>query len=199
MQNQKFQESEWKVAGKSRRRQKKSNSSRRVIQECKQKMPRKYRRNRSSSSDKPRNKPQNKPQNKPWNVINYASVIPANKQKPVSELDDEDKTTQDKPDLSFIPIPRLSFRNALNCRKPVPSYGVWEYNYFKHILDLKDIFSHNIKKLGLDIETDSSYFLDNFGRLIWESSSGEVSPYLDKLDETLENVYFEFDIKRNNL
>jgi hypothetical protein len=83
-------------------------------------------------------------------------------------------------------------RNRYNC-----SYGVWEYTYFKHILDLHTIFSNGIKKLG--IETDTINFLDKFCYFIRESSSGKISPFIEILNDPTVELYSEFTIKRNEL
>ena len=75
------------------------------------------------------------------------------------------------------------------------SYDVWKYTYFKHILDLSDIFSDGVKKLG--IETNNINFLDVFSEFIRQCSSGDISPFIENLDEKTEELYLENAIKRN--
>ena len=91
---------------------------------------------------------------------------------------------------------RKSVRNKTTRSNNNVSYDVWKYTYFKHILDLSDIFSEGVKKLG--IETNTINFLDVFSDFIRECSSGEISPYIEDLDEQTEELYLENAIKRNN-
>jgi hypothetical protein len=98
----------------------------------------------------------------------------------------------------IIPIiSRRGFQKTSTQHRYNGSYGVWEYTYFKHILDLHIIFSNGIKKLG--IETHTIYFLDKFCYFIRESSSGKISPFIEILNNPNEELYHEFTIKRNEL
>ena len=99
---------------------------------------------------------------------------------------------------SIIPIiTRRGFQKTRAQHRYNGSYGVWEYTYFKHILDLHTIFSNGIRKLG--IETDTINFLDKFCYFIRESSSGKISPFIEILNDPTEELYSEFTIKRNEL
>lgn len=77
------------------------------------------------------------------------------------------------------------------------SYDAWEYSYFQYILDLHDIFTKNIDQFGIK-GVNTANFIDVFSHFIYDCSSGEISPFLDKLPLHIENLYSEFDIKRNN-
>jgi hypothetical protein len=76
-------------------------------------------------------------------------------------------------------IPRI-YRHRHSVRNQIPnpnnniSHGVWEYIYYRHILELSDIFSNCAKKLDIDI--DSFDFIDIFSHFIRDCSSGEISP-----------------------
>ena len=76
---------------------------------------------------------------------------------------------------------------------------VWEYTYFKHILELKKIFDTGIKKNKKNIDTQSIEFLSNFCIFLKAGSSGEISPYIENLDTYTENLFLIFTIKRNEL
>jgi len=75
------------------------------------------------------------------------------------------------------------------------SYDTWEYAYMSHLLDL----THIIKKYSdiLKINTESCYFLENFCHFIRDCSTGEISKYIEPLNNLDEEFYFDF--KRNTI
>jgi hypothetical protein len=129
---------------------------------------------------------------------NYASVTKEKEQEnnngdsiPITEY------IEYRNNVPSIPI----FRNIQTVRNQVPkinnnvSFGVWEHTYFKHILDLSDIFSEGVNKL--DIDTKSFEFLSIFSNFIRKCSSGEISPYIEDIDSKTDELYMEYAIKRN--
>lgn len=102
-------------------------------------------------------------------------------------------------DRKVIPRGRIgkTVRNQVPKSNINVSNDVWEYRYFKHILDLNDIFSEGANKLG--IETNTVNFLDIFSKFIRDCSSGEISRFIEDLDEQTEDSYLEFTIKRNEM
>jgi hypothetical protein len=80
------------------------------------------------------------------------------------------------------------------------SYDTWEFFYFKYILDLYEIFLNGVSQLNLGVDVNSIDTFDKFAKFIRKCSSGEISPYLETIENTgLESLYNEFTIKRNNL
>jgi hypothetical protein len=80
------------------------------------------------------------------------------------------------------------------------SYDTWEFFYFKYILDLYEIFLNGMNQLNLGIDVNSIDTFDKFSKFIRQCSSGEISPYLESIENTeLESLYNEFTIKRNKL
>ena len=95
--------------------------------------------------------------------------------------------------------PKLSVRNKItkssNC-----SYDTWEFFYFKYIVDLYEIFLNGINQLDTGIDVNSVDTFDKFSKFIRKCSSGEISPYLETIENSgLESLYNEFTIKRNKL
>ena len=95
--------------------------------------------------------------------------------------------------------PKLSVRNKVtkssNC-----SYDTWEFFYFKYIVDLYEIFLNGINQLDTGIDVNSVDTFDKFSKFIRKCSSGEISPYLETIENSgLESMYNEFTIKRNKL
>ena len=119
--------------------------------------------------------------------MNYSKII----SNIVGEKSKEDVVSEnekvDKYELN--PTPKIYKKES--------SYGVWEHAYFKHILDLYDIFCRNMTTLDISINTHSVEFLDNFCRFVRQNSSGEISLYLENLPEYVEKLYEQFTIKRN--
>lgn len=104
-----------------------------------------------------------------------------------------------------INIPRIinqhgqSVRNRTSKPNQNVSYDTWEFTYFRHILKLRDIFSKCVIELQIPgVDTRSADFFNIFGKFIRECSSGEISPYIEKLNEKEEKIYLEYIIKRNN-
>lgn len=129
--------------------------------------------------------------------------------KDVISMIEED--TNDAAYTGIVPISLKRFRgNRPSVRNQVPrpnynaSHGTWELTYFKHILELQRIFADGIRDLGIPgLGVDSFEFLEVFSHFIKECSSGEISPYVDGVDSTndkgLEELYFQYMIKRNNI
>ena len=91
---------------------------------------------------------------------------------------------------------RKSIRNQLS-KDRNSSIEAWGYAYFKNILDLRRIFEEGIKNLkNIRIDTTSIEFFDNFSRFIKEYSSGEISTYLEDLNEYEEDMYFKYIIAK---
>ena len=87
------------------------------------------------------------------------------------------------------------FKNSSNC-----SYDTWEFFYFKYIVDLYEIFLNGINQLDTNININTVNTFYKFSKFIRNCSSGEISPYLESIENTnLENLYNEFTIKRNKL
>jgi hypothetical protein len=130
---------------------------------------------------------------------NYASII---KEKESKSTNDNEVVNVCK--IEYIKnIPNISiFRNKQIVRNQTPkpnnhiSFSTWEHKYFKHIVDLSDIFSEGANKL--DIDTDSLEFLSIFSSFIRECSSGEISPYIEDFNSETEELYMEYAIKRND-
>ena len=98
----------------------------------------------------------------------------------------------------FPKIPTYRSKPTVRNQVPKPnsnSFGVWEHTYFKHVLELSDIFSEGANKLGID--TDSINFLDIFSNFVRDCSSGEISPFIEELDPKTDEFYLEYTIKRN--
>ena len=126
---------------------------------------------------------------------NYASILKKcenTESKTISKSNIISSNTSIIPIITRRGIQKTRAQHRYNC-----SYGVWEYTYFKHILDLHTIFSNGIRKLG--IETDTINFLDKFCYFIRESSSGKISPFIEILNDATVELYSEFTIKRNEL
>ena len=112
-------------------------------------------------------------------------------------------------DVFPYPCPRIRRNRKIVINQvPKPNYnlshGAWELTYFSHILELHDIFTRGIKKLGFgDLGLDSFEFLEVFSHFIKDSSSGKISPFVDSVGEgtnsNLEDLYFEYMVKRNNI
>ena len=127
---------------------------------------------------------------------NYASIVYKNEDK--SCLTEAYKCTEYTTNFPIIQNFRPTcVRNRIPRKNCNSSYDVWEYKYFRHILNLKDIFSSLASKLN--IETNSVDFLNVFSRFIRDYSSGEISPYLDDLTEEDKEYYLNFIILRNEL
>ena len=99
----------------------------------------------------------------------------------------------------FINLPsrRKLVRNQIPKNRE-SSLDSWEYAYFKHIINLRHIFVEGIKKLKISTKIDTKYvdFFNNFSRFIKVYSSGEISPYLEELNEYEENMYFKYTIAK---
>lgn len=129
---------------------------------------------------------------------NYASIL--YKKNDDKSIEDTNKSTTEY--TNNFPIiqtfkPKTLVRNRIPRKNCNSSYYVWEQTYFRHILDLKDIFSLVASKLN--IETESIDFLNVFAKFIRDCSSGEISPYIEDLTEYETQSYLNFIILRNEL
>ena len=93
---------------------------------------------------------------------------------------------------------KLCVRNQVPKNNYNVSYSTWEISYFKYLIDLYDIFCEGIEKLNIPyLDTVESF--ENFCYFIRDVSSGEISPYLDSIDNTNHiDTYYEYIIKRDN-
>jgi hypothetical protein len=132
---------------------------------------------------------------------NYASVTKDVEQKSEIITTVISRPGEQKSEIIAPTIPRPN-RQRQTTRNQVPrpnnnnSFGSWEHVYFKHVLDLSDIFSKGISKL--DFNTKSFNFINIFSHFIRDVSSGEISPYIEELDAKTDQFYMEYTIKRNN-
>jgi hypothetical protein len=130
---------------------------------------------------------------------NYASVTKKDDQEAEEYKDVSTEEYEYKTIVTKIP---QSSRTRPTVRNQTPrpnnnvSFGVWEHTYFKHVLELSDIFSEGVNNIVVD--TKSFKFLDIFSKFIRECSSGEISPYIEELDPTIDELYMEYTIKRND-
>lgn len=119
--------------------------------------------------------------------------------------DDDDENSKIESDIirgNFLLNTQYKTQNFC-VRNQVPknnynvSYCNWEISYFKYLIDLYNIFCEGMKKLEIPY-LDTIEVFENFCYFIRDSSSGEISPYLDSIDNNLEDTYYEYTIKRNN-
>jgi hypothetical protein len=128
---------------------------------------------------------------------NYASVTKEDEPEPEKDVVVNPEEREYRTVVPKIP----TYRSKPTVRNQVPkpnnnnSFGVWEHTYFKHVLELSDIFSEGANKLGID--TDSINFLDIFSNFVRDCSSGEISPFIEELDPKTDEFYLEYTIKRN--
>jgi hypothetical protein len=128
---------------------------------------------------------------------NYASVTKEDEPEPEKDVVVNPEEREYRTIVPKIP----TYRSKPTVRNQVPkpnnsnSFGVWEHTYFKHVLELSDIFSEGANKLGID--TDSINFLDIFSNFVRDCSSGEISPFIEELDPKTDEFYLEYTIKRN--
>ena len=109
--------------------------------------------------------------------------------------------------VKYNPFPVLRRRIQNRVRNQVPknrtsSLETWEYKYFKHLIDLRDIFVKGLEKLEITgVDLRSEFFFNTFSSFIKKNSSGEINPYIQELNDYEENIYHNYIIKldlRNN-
>lgn len=123
--------------------------------------------------------------------------------------DDDDENSKIESDIirgNFLLNTQYKSQN-LCVRNQVPknnynvSYSNWEISYFKYLIDLYNIFCEGMEELKIPY-LDTSEVFENFCYFIRDSSSGEISHYLDSIDNNLmnnlEDTYYEYTIKRDN-
>lgn len=81
------------------------------------------------------------------------------------------------------------------------SYGVWEFSYYRHLIDLRNIFINGMldNHPELDGYLQSDAFTDDFFRFVRECSSCYISPQLELLTEQEEEDLAKFQIKRDEI
>ena len=133
---------------------------------------------------------------------NYLAIIPTinTDEKPVSN---NVAKTYSCPTRKICKLYRNQVRNQTpKCKET--NFHTWEHFYFKHLLDLKHIFVKGMKQIESDqkknfnIDYTSEGFFETFNKFIFECSSGELGLYVDSLDDELDEIYFEYAIKRDN-
>jgi hypothetical protein len=79
------------------------------------------------------------------------------------------------------------------------NYVFWELTYYEHLLEMRDMYADVILRTNPDmkIQIYSPSFFKDFSRMIWENSSGEISPYVEDLTDAGENSYMNYRIKSN--
>ena len=136
----------------------------------------------------------NKYVEKQENTRDYSKII-----KPDTILDISScKDTKTDEDFKYDPFPILRRRMSNRVRNQIPrnrtsSLEAWEYVYFSHIIDLRNIFLEGLEKLEMTGDyLRSEIFFDKFARFIKKNSSGEINRYIKELNEYEENMYFKY-------
>lgn len=131
---------------------------------------------------------------------NYANIILKPEHNENTICSDEN-TNDTNNSVVRIPIRIPSYGKRQTVHNQIPkinknvSYHLWEYTYFQHILDLKEIFSKCSQMLDIDINTVN--FLNTFSHFIRDNSSGHISPYIEHLNENSNHIYSNFTTLRN--
>ena len=134
-------------------------------------------------------------------MSNYADIIKKGNNS-------EKSTSADTPDDAGLDKYDGNFRKSnTSLRKPNPSltrrncnYDSWEHAYFQDLLNMRDIFAEKVLNILPDAfhHVYSPQFLYKFAKMIYNNSTGEISPYLEKIPEHLESTYLEYLIKRKD-
>jgi hypothetical protein len=103
----------------------------------------------------------------------------------------------------FIPILKIdeiintkqSYNTYLHPKEYQTSYSTWEFVYFEHLLNLFKIFMDEISEFKINKKNIFSLFY-KFSKMIFLSSNGKISPYINKLSIDLEKMYSKYLIKR---
>jgi hypothetical protein len=207
-------ESVWQTATRNNKRNNRQNTNRpdnRVNNESgykEEKQPgrNQIRRNRDQQNvEKTRKNIEQKKYTQPeYTGPDFSIIIPKNENKPdTNKPEDVNSNDTDHSTNVVFPIPKLtkfrpSTKNQIPLRYSNSSYGTWEITYFKHLLNLCDIFTNAINELDIQyVDTKSADFLHVFGKFIRSCSSGKISPYMEDLNEKEEKIYIEYAIKRN--
>lgn len=79
------------------------------------------------------------------------------------------------------------------------NYVFWELTYYEHLLEMRDMYADAILKINPDMKMQiySPSFFKDFSRMIWENSTGEISPHVEDLTEAGEVSYMNYRIKGN--
>jgi hypothetical protein len=86
-------------------------------------------------------------------------------------------------------------------RKSHHSFDTWEYIFFEHLLNLRNIFNSKIGFLFPEWQEYlmSEKFFYKFNRMLYDNSSTHFPVAPEPMSKTIENVYREYLIKRNDL
>lgn len=86
-------------------------------------------------------------------------------------------------------------------RKQFHCYNTWEFVYFEHLLNLRDMFYEKITPLFPEWKKYimSEEFFYKFSHTIYEGSSTLYPVYPQPMSKTIENVYREYLIKREKI
>jgi hypothetical protein len=121
------------------------------------------------------------------NTKNYASIIKPDSKQDIKSQSVVNETCEYKHEfIKSIRTRKRRVRNQIP-KDRCSSIEAWEYAYFTYIIDLKNIFVEGVNMLGLD--TNSVDFFSNFSNFIKDCSSGEITPYIQELNDYEENMY----------
>ena len=151
--------------------------------------------------NKKRNKSKAKKVAKP-SCPSYASIIAPTKNIAPSDTDHTSHIPNDDP---VCDEPVICRRRCVTNYTPPRTTGIvdcdtWEWAYFQHILDLREIFIEGFLHLCPELDRGLLYspkFFNIFSDFIFQYSSQYVSPHLEPLSETIKEEYFQYTIKRN--
>ena len=131
----------------------------------------------------------------------YASMLSAktNDDPKVSVNTSGTVDEYDKTHVSHLPRRRL-VTNYTPPRGRDRPHDTWEWAYFRHLLELREIFVSGMCFVNPNIDVETLYtpeFFENFSQFVYEASSRHISPYLEPLSERLLEEYSKYLIKRN--
>jgi hypothetical protein len=76
------------------------------------------------------------------------------------------------------------------------NYDAWEFSYFRELINMRDIFLRQIQYSNEYQDKKeyflSPYFFNKFCYFIYETSSGNISSYLESLTEQDEDEYWSY-------
>lgn len=74
----------------------------------------------------------------------------------------------------------------------------WEYKYLNYILDIQNIISEGMSNMYKYKKCKKKYVnFDDVSNFIYYTSSKRISKFLDKADDSVYDLYFQYLIKRN--
>ena len=136
----------------------------------------------------------------PTNTKNYASIIKPDSKHDIKSQSLDNETYEYKHELiTSIRTRKRRVRNQIP-KDRYSSIEAWEYAYFTYIIDLKNIFFEGVRNLNIGgLDTNSVNFFSNFSNFIKDYSSGEITPYIEELNEYEENMYNNYVIEKSEL